>query len=188
MAEQPGGGGGILARSGLDSIKLGGHKVPIALIAGVIALVGVIAILRARSTGSSASVGAAPSSSPYTAASSGFGTQGFSPDYSGALANLSAQLTSLGQGLNSPASTPAPTVAPSPVSLIGGGPQGTWDVPLSLTPGGAPIWVKAGSQVTLAGAPVAGTYAGQTLLAEPVNYLGGQFFANVQNLPPTAMR
>jgi hypothetical protein len=186
MPDQGGGGGGLFAKTGKDSINLFGHKVPIALIGGVAALLTVLLVLRARRSGANvAAVGAAPGS-PYTAAASGFGTGSTAPDYSGALANLSAQLTSLSQGLAAPTPAPAPSV---PVGLVGGGPEGAWSIPLSTAPGGPIVsWLKPGTQVTLAGAPVAGTYAGQNLLAEPINYLGGNYFVNVDALPPTAAR
>ena len=92
---------GLLAKSGLDSIKLGGHKVPIALIAGGIALVGVIAVLRARQRGQQVAVGQAPAS----AADTGFGLPPPGADVGPALANLSQQLTSLGTSINGSASS-----------------------------------------------------------------------------------
>lgn len=106
---------GLLAKSGKDSINIAGHKVPIALLAGGVALVGVIVVLRARSqAGQVASVGQAPA----TAADTGFGL-GAPIDYGPAIANLSQQLTALAQtGINgtSPGTSPgtAVTVAPAP--------------------------------------------------------------------------
>lgn len=97
MADQ-----GLLAKSGLDSIKIGGHKVPIALIAGGIALVGVVAVLRARQGGGQvASIGQGPA----TAAGSGFGTPLPSSDPGPAIADLAAQLNSIGQSINASNST-----------------------------------------------------------------------------------
>ena len=83
-----------------DSLNIGGHKFPIALIGGLAAVAGVLLVLRARSQGSRvASVG----QQPMTADLSGFGTQGFLPDQSAALANIQASLSNLSgdlQGFN----------------------------------------------------------------------------------------
>lgn len=84
---------GFLAKTGLDSIKVGSHKVPIALIGGAAALAGVILVLRARSKGSPVATVGAVGQAPATAADTGFGN--FGPDFTGALANITQQLTNL---------------------------------------------------------------------------------------------
>ena len=85
----------LLPQGGL---AVGGRKIPWEAIAAVAGVAGVVLVLRARHQGQNVvSAGQAPAASPYTAASSGFGSTGFGPDYSGALANLSQQLTSLSQ-------------------------------------------------------------------------------------------
>lgn len=173
--------GGLLAKSGLDSIKIGGHKVPIALLAGGVALVGVIAILRARSQGAAvASVGQVPAA-PFTAAGSSFGFP-TGPDVGPALANISQQLTALGAtGING--GTPAPAATPAPSfgqvsSDIGGG-------FIFNQPGGGGLlgFFKPGSPLVITGPAVKGpNYGGSTSpgligissdLYLPVSY-GGQ--------------
>jgi hypothetical protein len=100
---------GILAKSGKDSIDIAGHKVPIALLAGGVALIGVIVVLRARSQAQPvASIG--QPSAPMTAADAGFGLLP-APDNGAALANISQQLTSLQQGINT-----APAAPPSQIA------------------------------------------------------------------------
>lgn len=87
-----------------DAINLGGHKLPIPLVAAAAALLGVLVVLRHRQTGGSvATVGAPPVSSPASAAFGGFG---FQADPSAALANLSQQLTSLQQQQTTPPASP----------------------------------------------------------------------------------
>lgn len=94
----------VLPKGGLN---IAGHKVPWEAIAAVAGVAGVILVLRARSQGQQvAAVGQAPA----TAASAGFGANGFAPDMSGALANISQQLTSLSQGVNTPAAATPATV------------------------------------------------------------------------------
>ena len=46
---------GLLAKSGKDSIDIAGHKIPIALIGAIVAVIGVVLFMRARSQGSTAS-------------------------------------------------------------------------------------------------------------------------------------
>jgi len=169
--------GGFLARSGLDSFKIAGHKVPIALIAGGIALVGVIAVLRARQGAVSAG---SPPASP--AVLSDFGAT--APDFRGSIASLQDQLTGLGTSLAAATAAPAPTPVQRLASLVPlpGQASGT-QIPLALAPGGPVVgWAPSGGSVSLKGAPVATTYAGTALLAEPVDYLGGSFYVNSQNL------
>ena len=97
---------GILAKTGLDSIKLGGHKVPIALIGGVAAVAGVLLVLRARKQGSGLAAGAVPGTVP---ANTGvnpvvdqFGSSMLQNSDAAALANLSQQLVGLQQAVNGP--------------------------------------------------------------------------------------
>src|SRR5690348_13542238 len=138
-------GGGLLARSGLDSIKIGGHKVPIALLAGVVALVGVIAVLRARKQGQQvATVG----SSPATAADSGFGMPLPSSDPGPAIANLSQQINDLSQSLNPPAGTGTPAKVFGTIGSLFGQ-SGVYTSPgqpgdvFSVAGGGQGLWSKA---------------------------------------------
>lgn len=89
-----------------DSINIGGHKFPIALIGGLAAVATVIIVLRARQQGQNvASVGQAPSALDPS-------LSGFSPDLSTELADLSAQIAGLQNGINS---GPAPTPTSSPL-------------------------------------------------------------------------
>ena len=99
----------VLPKGGL---QVAGHRIPWEAIAAIAGVAGVILVIRARQQGSSvAAVGQAPA----TAADTGFGAAGFSPDYSAALANISQQLTNLQQaGINAPASSP--TSATNPLS------------------------------------------------------------------------
>lgn len=102
---------GVLPKGG---INIAGHKVPWEMVGALAAVAGVILVIRARQQGSNvASVGQAPvAASPYTAASSGFGT---SPDYSAALADISQQLANIQQtGINSTTSTTSSTAATDP--------------------------------------------------------------------------
>jgi hypothetical protein len=86
-------------------LSVAGHKIPWEAIAALAGVAGVILIIRARQQGSNvAAVGQAPA----TAADTGFGAAGFTPDNSAQLADLSAQITSLQQSL---AGAPAPSGA-----------------------------------------------------------------------------
>jgi hypothetical protein len=167
--------GGLLAKSGKDSINIAGHKIPIALIGGVAALAGVILVLRARSQGSNvATVGQAP----YTAASTGFGTSSFGPDYSGALANISQELATLQQGVGTsgpatPTPTPAPTTPAQTYQVATANPnfQAPADWPKGLLPlygvGPNPLLVPSDTALQVVGP------SGQW--GVPVNYLGTQY-------------
>ena len=168
-------GGGFLARSGLDSIRIGGHKVPIALLAGGVALVGVIAVLRARQQGHQvASVGAAPA----TAADSGFGLSLPSTDVGPAIANLSQQLSDLSQSF---ASSSGGASAPSLVTLegrpgymqnaLGQAILAIWKAP--GTSGGQLTQLPAGTQLESAGLPVAGEAYGGSGFWQPVKLPSG---------------
>lgn len=176
-------GGGILAKSGLDSIKVGGHKIPIALLAGIVAVIGVILLMRARSQGATVgSVGQAPA----TAAGSGFGVQGFTPDTSGALANISQQLTSLSQQQSTAGAAPPTGLTES--APVGFPTSGYGTIPLYLNPGGTrwsaqdttaggnlAAWLPWNSPIRITGAPVQA--GGQSW--EPVTYGGINGFAPV---------
>lgn len=170
-------GGGLLARSGLDSIKIGGHKVPIALLAGGIALVGVIAILRARQQGQQVAVGAAPA----TAADSGFGMPLPSTDVGPAIANLSQQLTDLSQSISAPpASSGAPGAAANQITLTGAQtglfsrPEFSADALVTWLPGGTVVQGTGGP-------PVKGGSFGQgnqqSSYWQPINYEGTTLYA-----------
>lgn len=91
---------GFLAKTGLDSIKIGSHKVPIALIGGVAALAGVFLVLRARQSKQQvATVGTPAANSGVNPA---VGYSGGNPAVgmdSAMLANLSQQLTGLRQSI-----------------------------------------------------------------------------------------
>lgn len=120
-----------------DSINLGGHKFPIALIGGIAAVVGVLLVLRARKSGQNVAVGAQPNMGVNPAIDYGLGST--SPDYSAALANLSQQLTNL-QNINGPTSAPAQQVqgylAGSGNPFLQGGPYGRAQIPIYSGPGG----------------------------------------------------
>lgn len=130
-------------------INIGGHKIPWEAVGALAAVVGVVLVIRARQQGQNvASVGNAPASSPYSAAMSGFGSGGFAPDYSAALANISQQLTNLQQtGIGSPstASPPPVTVPIVPPVTAWTGPGATFlngqGVPIHIPPfeGSGPI-------------------------------------------------
>lgn len=111
---------GLLAKSGLDSLKIGGHKIPIGLLAAGVGLAGVVVVLRARQQGQQvASVGQAP----INAADLSSGLPLPSTDPGAQLANISQQLTSLTQAVitaPAPAAPPAPTPAPPPATAPGG--------------------------------------------------------------------
>jgi len=110
----------IFANGGGDSINIFGHKVPLQLIAAIIAVVGVLVVLRARKNGQTvAAVGTPPVSSPGLGIDPGFGSTSFQPDVSGQLSNITSQLTSLTQGLNPPAST-SPPLPPNPFQVLKG--------------------------------------------------------------------
>ena len=125
---------GFLARSGLDSIDIGGHKIPIALIGGVAALAGVFLVIRARNQGQSV---AAVGSAPATAAAGGFGLPAPGADVGPALADISQQLTTLGQGVNTPSSS---TSTPVPAGSQPGEDSGFFF-------GAAPSAIPAGKQL-----------------------------------------
>jgi len=138
-------------------ISVAGHKIPWEAIAALAGVAGVILIIRARHQGSNvAAVGQAPAAT-YTAADSGFGAAGFTPDYSAALANLSQQLTGLQQaGINA---TPAPPQSFGQVtSDIGGG-----HILSAPNPAASVLGFFSGSPLTISGAPVSGVpYGGST--------------------------
>lgn len=168
------GNDGLFARTGKDSIDLAGHKIPIALIGGVAALLTVVLVLRARSRGSNvASVGAQPGS-PYTAASTGFGTGAVSPDYGPALANLSQQLTNLGQ---------QSLAAPSPpqLQILTGNADFRPGAGWGGQPGLLPLYGQRGKpgsgDITWVPTSTALEVVGPTgAFGTPVDYLGTQFF------------
>jgi hypothetical protein len=98
---------GILAKSGKDSIDVAGHKIPIALIGAVVAVVGVVLFMRARSQGSSAAVGAVPSAN--TGVNPVVDLAGQASTDAAQLANLNQQLVGISQQINAPASS-APAI------------------------------------------------------------------------------
>lgn len=90
---------GFLAKSGLDSLKIAGHKVPIGLLAAGVGVAGLIVVMRARQQGRTVGqVGQAPA----TAADSGFGLPLGGVDPGVAIAGLSQQLNDLSQSLHPP--------------------------------------------------------------------------------------
>jgi hypothetical protein len=166
--------GGFLARSGLDSIRIAGHKVPIALLAGLVALIGVVAILRARQRGQQVgSVGAAPA----TAADSAFGLPVPSSDVGPALANLSQQLNDLSQSVTGSNASPAPSLvtlegrAGYMQNALGQAILAIWKAP--GTSGGQLTQLPAGTQLESAGVPVAGEAYGGSGFWQPVKLPGG---------------
>jgi hypothetical protein len=174
---------GLLAKSGLDSIKVGGHKIPIALIAGVIALVGVIVVVRRRQQGQQvASVGQAPA----TAADTGFGLPLPGSDPGPALANISQQLNSLQQGLSTPASSSgwAGVLRGNVNPETGQSFSSTVNIPVFGSPGGASVGQLAESgSVQITGAPVIGPYAGgQTRAYYPIAGPGGTEYVLAQDV------
>jgi hypothetical protein len=180
--------GGFLARSGLDSIRIAGHKVPIALLAGLVALIGVVAILRARQQGRQVAVGA----SPATAADSGFGLSLPSSDPGPALANISQQLTNLAQGINGPSGTGAST---APRVTAGSSFWSTGLIPIypadtanqhgllqQIQVGGIPV----GALLNVKGPPqqVPAPWGGGFLTLVPVDYLGGTALVSSTDITP----
>lgn len=157
-------------------LQIAGHRVPWEAIGAVAAVLGVILVLRARQQGQNvASVGQAPA----TAADTGFGS--LQPDFSGALANISQQLTTLQQGAPSSPATPA-----TPAQTLGlvdtNNPN--WLVPVGNKLGGPPIaWLPQGTPATLVGSPQPFTWGGKSGLAEEVSILGSDYWVNVLNLP-----
>lgn len=113
-------------------LSIAGRKIPWEAIAALAGVAGVILVIRARHQGQNvASVGQAPAAT-FTAADTGFGANGFSPDISGALANITQQLAGLQQsGINSPTqSSPAPSAEMAVLRSFGalaGTPFGGWD-------------------------------------------------------------
>lgn len=143
-------------------ISIAGHKVPWEAIAALAGVAGVILVIRARQQGQNVVAAGQAAAVPYTAASSGFGSS-FSPDYSGALANISQQLTSLTQtaGING---TPAQNVGGAPASFghvtsdSGGG-----YILSGPNPAAAPLGFFSSSPLSVLGPAVAGSnYAGST--------------------------
>jgi hypothetical protein len=128
---------GILAKTGLDSLKIGGHKVPFGLLAAGVGLAGVVVVLRARQQGQQvANVGQAPA----TAADTGFGLPLPATDPGAQLADITSQLTGISQRPNPPAAAAAPAPAPAPPpSFHFGAPAGGWSSKYvwELTPAGA---------------------------------------------------
>jgi hypothetical protein len=144
----------VLPKGGL---QVAGHKIPWEAIAAIAGVAGVLLVLRARSQGQGVSVGAAPAGFP-TAADSGFGSAGsFTPDISGALANISQELAGLStSGVNAPA--PAPS---SPGGIFGFIRQG----------GGVPSFDPTHTGVPIDLAP--GQFGGMTVpFGDPVSILG----------------
>lgn len=133
----------ILPKGG---VNIAGHKIPWEAIAALAGVAGVILIIRARQQGANVAAVGHPPAGPYDAAMSGFGSTGFAPDYSAALANISGQLTSLQQGALSVTPSPAP-VAPGPALAI----------PLGRIPGvGIPGFVEGDMQPHLMVGPTFG--------------------------------
>jgi len=167
----------LLPKGGID---IAGHKVPWEAIAALAGVAGVILVLRARSQGQNvASVGQAPASSPYTAASTAFGASGFSPDYSGALANISAQLTSLSEtGINS---APAPAAAPAattPAYTAGSDNpflKGLSSIPVYSSAAGGEVlgWLPLGAGINPSGSGVAETWGQYSFFSLPISEPGG---------------
>lgn len=107
--------GGLLAKSGKDSIDIAGHKIPIALIGAVVAVVGVVLFMRARSQGSSAAVGAVPANTGVNPVIDQFSSQASADAAS--LANLNQQLVGISQQLNAGPAAPAPA-GPAPGTAL----------------------------------------------------------------------
>lgn len=117
-----------------DSINIGGHKLPIALVGALAAVFGVLVVMRARQSGANVA-GAGAQAAP------GYGSLGpssFAPDNSAALANLSQQLTGIQQQLNQPPAQPAAPPAPAPPPVITGMPP--------IAPAGFGTFVTASQQ------------------------------------------
>ena len=133
---------GLLAKTGLDSLKIGGHKVPFGLLAAGVGLAGVIVVLRARQSGQQvAQVGQAPA----TAADTGFGLPLPASDPGAQLADISSQLTSLSRSINGPAAS----AAAAPLSFHFGAPKAGSHYVWELTPLGRDAFkAKYGSDWT----------------------------------------
>lgn len=137
---------GLFAKTGKDSINIAGHKIPIALLAGVGALAMVVVVLRARSQGQNvAQVGTQATT---TAADTGFGWGSMAPDYSAALANISTQLASLQSGTGTSGTAVATPSASGPVAalLSGGDPSSLYAwVAGKGWQTGEPVWGPQGN-------------------------------------------
>lgn len=106
-AAAPGGSAPLLTK---DAINIAGHKLPLPVVMAVIGVLGLLLVLRARSKGGNvASVGQAPATPPFTDPTA---LANLGADNSAALANLSAQLTSLQQAQQQQALPPNSTTAP----------------------------------------------------------------------------
>ncbi len=117
-----------------DGVNVAGHKLPLALVGGLVLVGAVVLVLRARSQA------AAPASAPATDYSGGVTGQ----SDAAALANLQLQLANLGQQLNTPSGSSSSPGAFSIPATFGGNPPTAppWVVtpPLQARPPGVPIW------------------------------------------------
>ena len=89
----------FLSKTGLDSLNIAGHKVPIALVGGVAAIAGVLLVIRARKTGSNVASVGQPNQGVNPVIDT-FGSQGFSPDFGGQLSNIEQGLAGIQQTIN----------------------------------------------------------------------------------------
>jgi hypothetical protein len=148
-----------------DAINIGGHKLPLPLVAAVAAVAGVIVIWRAKSTASNvASVGAAPNPGGYDPNAQ---PVNFAPDPSAQLSNISSQLGALTSTLNSgpfAASSSTASASSSQAFTTPNSPQGLFaqlayggEIALQPSPGqlgGADI--APGQSLSILGNPVFG--------------------------------
>lgn len=100
----------LFEKGGADSIDVAGHKIPIQLIGGIAAVVGVLLVLRARKSGQNVAAVGTPANTGVNPVIDSFSGGSTGSDISGQLSNITQQLTSLGQsGINSP-NTSGPTI------------------------------------------------------------------------------
>jgi hypothetical protein len=182
----------LLAKTGLDSLKIGGHKIPIGLVAAGVGLVGVIVVLRARQQGQQvAQVGQAP----LTAADAGFGLPLPGTDPGAQLADISQQLTTLSQSINSAPSSTSAGNAGAPSVTAGSSFWSSGLIPIypadvankrgllgQIQVGGIPV----GSHLTVKGNPfqVPAPWGGGELTLVPVDYLGGTALVSSTDITP----
>lgn len=127
-------------------IDIAGHKIPPAALAVGAGVIGLLVVMRMRSSGGGASVGAAPR--PYS--SSG----GYDAMQAGNLNVLSSQVNSLANSVQALQAKPAPattrTVAGKvgePLLVVAQGPDGIWG-PAGNLPGGLDIGGSMGTPVS----------------------------------------
>ena len=149
-----------------DAVNIAGHKLPLPLVGAAAGLLGVILILRARSSGSNVAAAGTPAAMPASVGVFGQGQEA-------QLANLSQQLGDIERLLHPPVSAPpAPTPAPGVDPSGGKGPTGIRPI-ITGALGNIPVWLHTAPS---AESPVGALLRpGETAIVSGSPMLGGTY-------------